>query len=119
MTYASDHRLAREILERIIHEVIDEYSAYAKRAWKDITKRYPIEEAMIDPVVTLVCTDNWIEFTVRYITDYKLRRATRNRLFGLILENFAATGGKVEIASATFHLVKAPPLRVKLADQEE
>jgi len=119
VTYASDHRLAREILERIIHEVIDEYSAYAKRAWKDITKRYPIEEAMIDPVVTLVCTDNWIEFTVRYITDYKLRRATRNRLFGLILENFAATGGKVEIASATFHLVKAPPLRVKLADKEE
>jgi small-conductance mechanosensitive channel len=32
VTYASDHRLAREILEKIIHTVIEEYSAYAKRA---------------------------------------------------------------------------------------
>jgi small-conductance mechanosensitive channel len=116
VTYASDYRLAREILERIIHDVIDEYSAYAKRSWKGIVKKYMIEETMIDPGVTLVCTDNWIEFTVRYITDYKLRRATRNRIFGLILENFAATGGKVEIASGTYQLVKPPTFRVELAD---
>jgi hypothetical protein len=57
--------------------VIEEYSAFAKQAWRDIVKRYMIEEAMIDPVVTLVCTDNWIAFTLRSITDYKLRRATK------------------------------------------
>jgi small-conductance mechanosensitive channel len=119
VTYASDYRLAREILEKIIHEVIGEYSAYAKHSWKTIVKKYMIEEAMIDPVVTLGCTDNWIEFTVRYITDYKLRRATKNRIFGLILEKFAGTGGKVEIASATFQLVNPPPLQVHLDRQEE
>ena len=119
VTYASDHRLAREILEKIIHEVIDEYSAYAKQAWKGIVKKYLVEDAMIDPVVTLVCTDNWIEFTVRYITDYKLRRRTKNRIFSLILEEFDATGGRVKIASTTFHLVNAPPLRVRLADRDE
>jgi small-conductance mechanosensitive channel len=52
VTYTSDYRLAREILEKIIHEVIDEYSAYAKRSWKTVVKKYMIEEAMIDPVVT-------------------------------------------------------------------
>jgi small-conductance mechanosensitive channel len=118
VTYASDYRLAREILEKIIHEVIDEYSAYAKRAWKDIVKKYMIEEAMIDPMVTLACTDNWIEFTVRYITDYKLRRATRNRVFGRILEEFAGAGKRVEIASATFQLVNPPPLEVHLPGRE-
>ena len=116
VTYASDYRLAREILESIIHEVIDEYSAYAKRAWKDVVKKYLINETMIDPVVTLVCTDNWIEFTVRYITDYKLRRATKNRLFGLILERFAATAGKVEIASGTYQLVNPPPFKVQIME---
>ena len=116
VTYDSDYRLAREILERIIHEVIDEYSAYAKRSWKDVVKKYMIEEAMIDPVVTMALTDNWIEFTVRYITDYKLRRASRNRIFGLILENFTASGGKVEIASSTYQLVNPPPFRVELAE---
>jgi small-conductance mechanosensitive channel len=115
VTYASDHRLAREILEKIIHTVIEEYSAYAKRAWKDIVKKYMVEEAMIDPVVTLVCTDNWIEFTVRYITDFKLRRSTKNRLFSLILEEFEKTGGRVKIASTTLQLVDPPPLTVKLS----
>jgi small-conductance mechanosensitive channel len=119
VTYVSDHRLAREILEKIIHEVIDEYSAYAKRAWKDVVKKYMINEAMIDPVVTLVCTDNWVEFTVRYITDYKLRRATKNRLFSRVLEEFAGTEGRVEIASATFQLVSPPPLKVHLQDRRE
>jgi small-conductance mechanosensitive channel len=115
VTYASEHRLAREILEKIIHTVIEEYSAYAKQAWKDIVKKYMVEEAMIDPVVTLVCTDNWIEFTVRYITDFKLRRSTKNRLFSLILEEFEKTGGRVKIASTTLQLVDPPPLTVKLS----
>jgi small-conductance mechanosensitive channel len=119
VTYASDYRLAREILERIINEVIAEYTAYAKQAWKDIVRKYLVEDAMIDPMVTLICTDNWLEFTVRYITDYKLRRKTKNRLFSLILEEFNATGGKVEIASTTVHLVNAPPLRVRLDGREE
>ena len=115
VTYASDHRLAREILEKIIHTVIEEYSAFAKRAWKDIVKKYLIEEAMIDPVVTLVCTDNWIEFTMRYITDFKLRRSTKNRLFSLILEEFEKTRGRVKIASTTMQLVDPQPLTVKLS----
>ena len=115
VTYASDHRLAREILEKVIHTVIDEYSAYAKQAWKNIVKKYLVEEAMIDPVVTLVCTDNWIEFTVRYISDFKLRRSTKNRLFSLILDEFEATGGRVKIASTTMQLVDPQPFTVKLS----
>lgn len=119
VTYASDHRLAREILEKIITEAMAEYTAYAKLAWTEIIKKYLVEDAMIDPMVTLVCTDNWIEFTVRYITNYKLRRHTKNRIFSLILEEFDAAGGRVEIASTTFHLVNAPPLRVRLSEGEE
>jgi small-conductance mechanosensitive channel len=115
VTYASDHRLAREILEKIIHTVIEEYSAYAKRAWKDIVKKYLVEETMIDPVVTLVCTDNWIEFTVRYITDFKLRRSTKNRIFSLILDEFEKTGGRVKIASTTMQLVDPQPFTIKFS----
>jgi small-conductance mechanosensitive channel len=119
VTYTSDYRQAREILEGIIHEVIAEYSAYAKRAWKDVVKKYMVDTAMIDPVVTLALTDNWIEFTVRYITDYKLRRATRNHVFSLILERFAATEGKVEIASGTYQLVNPPPFQVQITGPKE
>jgi small-conductance mechanosensitive channel len=115
VTYDSDHRLAQEILEKIIRSVIEQYSTYAKQAWKDIVKKYLVEEAMIDPVVTLVLTDNWIEFTVRYITDFKLRRATKNRIFNLILEEFQKTDGRVKIASTTVQLVDPQPLTVNFS----
>jgi len=62
-----------------------------------------------------VCTDNWIEFTVRYITDFKLRRSTKNRIFSLILEEFEKTGGWVKIASITMQLVDPQPLTVKFS----
>jgi small-conductance mechanosensitive channel len=112
--YGSDYRLARQILEKVIHEVIDEYSRYAKTAWKDIVKKYYVDEAMIDPVVTFSFDSNWVEFTVRYITDYKLRRATKNRVFDLILEEIDRTGGRVQIGSTTIQLVDPDPFKVQL-----
>jgi hypothetical protein len=61
-----------------------------------------------------VANDNWIEFTLRYVVDYKSRRLTRDRLFTRLLEEIDATGGRVAIASATFHLVEAPVVDVRL-----
>ena len=115
VTYASDHRLAREILQNTLHTVTEQYSTYAKQAWKDIVRKYMVEEAMIDPVVYMVCTDNWIEFTLRYITDFRRRRATKNHIFSLLLEEFEKTGGRVKIASTTVQLVDPPPFTVKLS----
>jgi small-conductance mechanosensitive channel len=115
VTYISDHRLAREILEKILHTVTEQYSTYAKQAWKDIVMKYMVEEAMIDPVVYIVCTDNWIEFTLRYITDFRRRRATKNHIFGLILEEFEKAGGRVKIASTTVQLVDPQPFTIKLS----
>lgn len=55
-------------------------------------RRYVIEDARVDPMVTLVANDNWLEFTVRYVVDYRRRRLTKDTLFTRILEEFAATG---------------------------
>jgi hypothetical protein len=65
-------------------------------------------------MVTLVANDNWIELTLRYVVDPRARRLTKDALFTHILDALDATQGRVAIASATFHLVEAPPLQVKL-----
>ncbi len=112
--YGCDHNLAREILQRVIDSEIGEYTQKASKEWKKMIKKYLVEEASVDPAINLALNDNWMEFTVRYIVDYKMRRSTKDRLFTHILNEFEKTGGKVAVASTTIHLVDIPDLKVRL-----
>jgi len=112
--YGSDWQAARALLERVAIEVVGEYTELAKTHWKVVTRSYLVEDARVDPMVTMVANDNWIEFTIRYVVDFKLRRRTKDRLFTRILEEIDRTESRIGIASATFHLVEAPAIRVQL-----
>lgn len=114
VAYGGDHHLARQILLAVAQEVAGKYIAGAEGKWKEMVHKYRIEDAQIEPMTTLVTTDNWIEFTLRYVVDFKLRRRTKDQLFTRILDEFTQTEGKVRFASATFHLVEAPTLKVAL-----
>ena len=112
--YGSDHREARALLERIAKDQLSEYAAGAKETWKHLVGRYAIEDARVEPMVTMIANDNWIELTLRYAVDTKRRRATKDELFMAILDAVKATDGRVQLASATFELVGAPALEVRL-----
>ncbi len=112
--YGSDHRLARRILETVADEAVGEYAANADASWRRFSKQFLLEQAITSPIVTLVANDNWMEFTLRYVVDFKKRRGTKDILFTKILDEFAKTDGSVAFASATFHLVEAPTLKIKL-----
>lgn len=115
--YGSDHRLAREILQRVANEIVGDYATRARAAWKDVVKRYLIEDEKVEPTVTLIANDNWMEFTVRYVVDYKRRRITKDQLFTRILEELDKTDGRVAIASMTIHIVETPALDVRLMEK--
>jgi small-conductance mechanosensitive channel len=118
--YGSDHRQARRILERVVQEVVSkETTEKAMTAWKGMVRKYLVENARVEPMVTMVLTDNWMEFTVRYVVDYKIRRLTQDRLYSLILDEFLTSDQRVEIASTSIHLVEAPEFRVRMASPEE
>ena len=110
--YGSDYKLARDLFTRTLMEVAGSYAEYAKRVWKEIVKKYFIEETLIDPVVTLTFTDNWVEISGRFITDYRTRRDTRDKIFTRLLEEIDQTKGRVGIATASFELVNPPPFEV-------
>ncbi|MEA5508485.1 mechanosensitive ion channel domain-containing protein [Crocosphaera sp. UHCC 0190] len=112
--YGSDHHLAREILQRVAEEVVGEYVPHANTHWKEMVHKYLIENARVEPAVTLVTTDNWMEFTLRYVVDYKSRRVKRDQLFTRILDEFLMTGDRVAYASTTFHLVETPVFDVRI-----
>ncbi|NJB87190.1 small-conductance mechanosensitive channel [Lewinella marina] len=111
--HGSDLVAAREIIQRSADEKLGEYVAASTREWKEVVNKYYIENARVVPTVALTITDNWNEFNLRYIVDYRLRRGVKQDLFTAIQREIAATGGRVELASATVELTGQSSLRVR------
>ena len=73
-----------------------------------------IENLDVTPVVTILTNDNWVEYTLRYIVDYKKRRRTKDLICELLLTRIDETLGKVKLGSATFEITAAPDLDMKV-----
>lgn len=112
--YGSDYVLAKEMFANIAREVAGDLTEPSGIQWKDLVNKYRLEDAQTEPLVTLIANDNWVEYTIRYVVDYKKRRATKNILFLKILEAIGACEGKIRFASATVELTGIPELNLKL-----
>ncbi len=96
--YGSNYKAARNLLEKIAQEELGEYAKHASLAWEKLVRRFLIEDARVDPMVTMTADENWMTFTLRYVVDYKKRRTTKDILFARIIEEIEA--GKENIAVA-------------------
>jgi small-conductance mechanosensitive channel len=114
--HGSDHRLVREILERLLREIVGEYAEYAKQSWKVMVAKYRIEDARIEPMVSMVANENWMEFTARYVVDYRQRRGTKDRIFTRLVDELADVGGKVALASTSLEIVEPSIVDVRLLE---
>jgi len=110
--YGSDIDLAKSIIIKIASETLAEYTANSKSQWKDVVSKYYIEDAQVDPTLAITLTDNWIQFNLRYIVDFKKRRITKHLLNDSIRTEIEKTKGKVILASATVELIKIPELKI-------
>lgn len=118
--YGSDYQLADSLLKTVVTNVTVDHEADAQEHWSRIERKYFVEAAQIEPMVTMALNDNWIEFTIRYIVEFKIRRLTKDKLFRGIMHEFDKTDGRVGLASATFQLTAAPTIdvRIKQVKQE-
>ena len=112
--YGSDHNFARELLTKISNDLLSDYANKAIDAWKELVQKFLIEDASVKPMITMIANDNWIEFTIRYVVNYRYRRTTKDLLFNKILNEIGLHKDKVALASATFHLVETPTIDVRL-----
>ncbi|HET7631605.1 MAG TPA: mechanosensitive ion channel domain-containing protein [Gemmatimonadaceae bacterium] len=111
--FGSDRARARAIIQSVADRVVGEYTTTAAAAWVGMVQKYRIENAAVAPIISLVATDNWLQYTLRYVVDYRRRRSVKDALFNGIMDAVDASGGQVQLASATFELVGAPPLSVR------
>jgi len=112
--YGSDHKLADLLLKTVVTKVTEVDVSNAQQHWERIERKYLVESARIEPMVTMALNDNWIEFTIRYIVAFRMRRLTKDSLFRGIMHEFDKTEGAVELASATFQLTDIPPIDVRI-----
>lgn len=112
--YGSNYDKTKEILEKVGIEIAGDLTRQSREKWNEMQTKYRLEDAQTEPMVSLVANDNWVEYTLRYVVSYKKRRATKTALFTNILKQIEATNGEIKFASATFHLVEAPEIKVKM-----
>lgn len=112
--YGSDYSFAREVFTQIAGEVAGDLTQRSKRIWESLVNKYRIENARTEPMISLIANDNWVEYTIRYVVNYKRRRMTKDALFSRILNEVEKSGGRIRLASATFEMTNWPELNVKL-----
>jgi len=117
--YGSDVELAKSIIIKIASEVLSEFTANSKSQWEDVVNKYYIEDAQVDPTLAISLTDNWIQFNLRYIVDFKKRRITKHILNDLIGKAIENTNGQVMLASTTIELIKIPELKIDVKKNHE
>jgi len=112
--FGSNYEKASAIFEQIGKDVVGDLTETSREKWSALQNKYLLEDAQTEPMVSLIANDNWVEFTLRYVVSYKKRRATKTLLFSKILKQVETVGSEVRFASATFHLVEAPEIKVSL-----
>jgi small-conductance mechanosensitive channel len=112
--YGSNYEKTKDLLLSIGREIAGDLSEKSVEKWNLLQKKYRLEDAQTEPMVSIVTTDSWVEFTLRYIVNYKRRRATKTELFTRILREIEATNGEIKFTSATLNLAEVPELKVKM-----
>jgi small-conductance mechanosensitive channel len=100
----SDFTLARQIFKEVTNEICGDYAKGSENIWEQMTDKYRIEKAKVEPMVTLKFDQNWITFTIRYVVDYRLRRKTKDLLFTRLLEEIAKNKDRIQIATSTLEV---------------
>jgi small-conductance mechanosensitive channel len=100
----SDYKQAKGVFVKVLAEVCGEYASRSKDEWQKMANKYRIEDAQVEPMVTLEINENWILFTLRYIVDFKKRRSTKDLIFSRILEELNKPEANYKLATSTLEV---------------
>ena len=89
VTFESNWKKAKEILENIVHKNAEHLSADAEEKIKAASKRFMIFYTKLTPIVYTSVRDSGVLLTIRYLCDPKKRRASEQLLWEDILNEFS------------------------------
>ena len=98
--WGSDIKKAQVLLLKVTEELVGSFADQSSKAWSRVVDKYRIEDAKLRPMVTYSLNSSQIDFTIRYIVDFKKRRTTKHSLSQAIIEALQ-TETSVKIASSS------------------
>jgi small-conductance mechanosensitive channel len=110
--YADRHRAEPIILNAITRHTED-IASLAGPELERLKQRFFIEAADLKPRSYMRITDNWIEFTVRFLVHTHKIRDLKNTISREIMDGLDAAN--IGIASGTYQIVGIPPIRIESA----
>lgn len=109
--HGSSIQKTREIIENIANAELLDYAKQAQDAWNKVTRKYLIENAQVEPLLTMIADENFMIFTLRYVVAYNKRRITQSLLFEEIVTEIEKYPNEVSIASASFDINRIPVIK--------
>jgi small-conductance mechanosensitive channel len=97
----AEQKKVRDLLQKIVEEVVEPYVHQADNEWNSFADRYLIGKTDIHPVVSLEALADKLQFTIRYVVDFRDRRRVKDMLYSRILEVFSKSDGKLALAALT------------------
>lgn len=113
ISYTVDRERAEHILLQAARRHTSEYGERSQRAMDVMMRRYFMQSASVEPKVYYRLTDNWLELSLRFLTEDRGVRDLKDAMSREILREFDAAG--IGLASATFEIVGFPPVRIARA----
>ena len=89
VTFESNWRQARDMLQKIVSEHTEDLSEDAERKIIEASKKYMIFYQYLTPIVYTSVKDSGILLTMRYICDARRRRITEHEIWEDVLKAFA------------------------------
>ena len=99
-----DYKYAEEVFQNLLDEVQGDYAKSATVKWAKMTEKYQLENARVMPMVTMSFDENWINFNLRFVVDYKKRRGTKDIISKKALDAIRNSDGRIEVASAAMNI---------------
>ena len=89
VTFESDWKKAKKILEEVVKENMQEFVEQAREEVKKAEKSYLIQYRYLTPIVYTDVKDSGINLTIRYLSDPRKRRGISQAIWESVLDRFA------------------------------
>lgn len=89
VTFESDWKKAKKILQEVVEENMQEFVEQAKEEIKKAEKSYLIQYRYLTPIVYTSVKDSGISLSIRYLSDPRKRRGVSQSIWESVLDRFA------------------------------
>lgn len=107
ITFESDWRKAKQMLETIAHNTVEHLSQGAQAQIRRAAEKYLIFYGALTPIVYTAVKDSGILLTIRYLVNPRQRRSTEEKVWEAILDAFNAADD-IDLAYPTTRFYTAP-----------